>query len=385
MSAALVVPVALGLWADTLRRVYAVGQSANDHFVAALVTGTLGFYAVMAVEAPARWGPLMLAGAVGIWGLFYAIHRDGAPPGWVRWGLAWPSQLAYAWALWAGLVWLLRAPWAICADAELWWAGSWNALPTGLALVGWVQAAWCGEQVRVHRIPGLPGRVVQLSDLHASALMHRRELDRLVDRVNALGPELVLITGDLVMPFSEAEHGYLIEALARLEAPCFACPGNHDLPVLDRLRGALAAVGVRVLVDEQVELPLGGRRVEVVGVQFHWREARARLAEALERLPPTGADIAVLLAHDPRLGLWTPPGRFGLALSGHTHGGQVALNMLGLPVSALRLVGLRDQGLWPLPGGGLHHVHAGNWFIGLPPRMGVAGEVVVLEGDNPGR
>lgn len=379
MSPAWVLPLALALWADALRRVYAVGQTANDHFVAAVVTGTLGFYTVMALAAPWPWAPLMLAGGVGIWGLFFAIHRDAAAPTWVRWALAYPSQLAYAWALWAGLVWLLRVPWALYTGAELLWAGAWNAGPTALALLGWAQCYLDQHRVRRYPVPGLPARVVQLSDLHASALMHRRELDALIDRVNTLEPAVVFITGDLVMPFSEREHGYLLEALQRLRAPAWACPGNHDLPVLERLRAGLAAVGVPLLVDEQVLVPLGGRVIEVVGVNFHWRGAQAALHTALAALPPAGADLAVLLAHDPRLGAWAPPGRFGLALSGHTHGGQVALNMLGLPVSALRLFGVRDQGLWPLPGGGLHHVHRGNWTTGLPPRMGVAGEIAVFE------
>jgi predicted MPP superfamily phosphohydrolase len=83
-----------------------------------------------------------------------------------------------------------------------------------------------------------------------------------------------------------------------------------------------------------------------------------------------------LLAHDPRLFAWVPDGRFDLVLSGHTHGGQVGTDMFGVPWSVLRLFGVYDQGAFRR--GATHlWVHRGNWHTGLPPRMGIATEVVV--------
>ena len=362
------------LAALTWRHVYAVGQTLNDHFVAAVVGGCIGFYGLMfhAARGELRW--LFLLGAVGIWGLFFAIHRTRSAPMWVRWLLAYPSQVAYAFALWGGLVWLVRAPIAWALDGHWLWPGSWLLLPLGLALLGTLQCYLHGRRVTRHRVEGLPGRLVQLSDLHASALMHEPELGPLVEQVNRLEPALVVVTGDLVMPFSEAEHGYLVEALARIDAPVLCCPGNHDLPVLWQLVTSLREAGVAMLVDEVVEE--GGFRV--TGVNFHWKGARERLDEALERCPP-GEGFELLLAHDPRLGEWVPEGRFRLVLSGHTHGGQVAGNMLGVRASLLKLFGVRDQGWF-----GNHYVHAGNWFTGLPPRMGVAGEIAVFDPRDPG-
>ena len=58
--------------------------------------------------------------------------------------------------------------------------------------------------------------LVQLSDIHASPVMTRSALARMVARVNAIEADLVLITGDFVMPFSEEEHSFLIEELARI-------------------------------------------------------------------------------------------------------------------------------------------------------------------------
>ncbi len=371
---------ALALLADAVRRVYAVGQEANDHFVAVVVAGCMGLYWLLSQGAPGWALPAMLAGMVGIWGLFFAIHGD-RPPNLVVRMLAVGSQLAYAFALWAGLLWLVRAPLALLLGWPLIWPGAALLLPLGLALGGWINQYRWAQTVRHHAVPGLPATVVQLSDLHASLLMHRRELDPLVDRVNALSPDLVVVTGDLVMPFSEKDHSYLIAALSRLQPPTLCCPGNHDLPVLERLREALGPVAP-LLIDEARTLHLGGRPVQITGVNFHWTAAQARLDEALDTLPKAPEAYRILLAHDPRLGPWLPHGRFDLVLSGHTHGGQVAANWLGLPVSMLRLFGVRDQGWWDVPGG-RQYVHRGNWLTGLPPRMGVAGEIAVFSPAPP--
>ena len=116
-----------------------------------------------------------------------------------------------------------------------------------------------------------------------------------------------------------------------------------------------------------------------MGVNFHWNQAQKHFDEALELNPSlTGANCRILLAHDPRLFAWVPDGRFDLVLSGHTHGGQVSTEMFGIPWSVLRLFGVHDQGLFRKRGL-WHYVHRGNWHTGLPPRMGVASEIVVFE------
>ena len=365
----------------TIRHVYSVGRTLNDHFVAAVVLGCMGFYLFLGLVAPEGARIWMMGGMIGLWGLFAAIDQPGgrAPPPAIRFLMGWPSQTAYAFALWGGLMWILRAPLAWFLDRPMLWPGDALVFPLGLAGLGTLHARLRGLRVNRHAVDGLPLRIVQLSDLHASPLMHREELDRLVERTNALEPDVVFITGDLVMPFSEAHHPYLIEALSKLDAPTYACPGNHDLPILEQLSAELSRIGIPLLVDQSLVIsPREGIRIEIVGVNFYWTRLHERMRDAI---PPADADATyrILLAHDPRVADAIPRGRFDLILSGHTHGGQVGLNMIGLRWTLLGCLGVRDQG-WFSSRGARHYVHCGNWWIGLPPRMGVAGEIAVFEG-----
>lgn len=391
--------LALVITIATVARVYRGGTTLNDHAVALVVTGCVAVYPVLwggllgsGVADPARAliGLALLAGMLGIYALFHVLdgRRDpGALIGLARW-----SQVAYAFSLWTGLLLILRAPVVLASGgglAELCWPGLWLLLPLGLA--GW-GAFWTyarGETVREQPIPlptltGQELRVVHLSDLHVGPTMRARELERLFGACNALSPDLVVITGDLLMPYSEREHDFLLRLLPTLRAPVLACAGNHDLPVLDSFKQELLSIGVPLLVDEAQVLTLRGLRVEVVGVNFHWGEARARLLGALDRLPPApDVHARLLLAHDPRLFRWVPEDRFDLVLSGHTHGGQVGTDMFGLPWSVLRPLGVHDQGFWR-KGRALLYVHRGNWMTGLPPRMGIAGEIMLLRLGAPG-
>lgn len=399
MSASAAVLGSIVIAIATVIRVYRGGLTLNDHAVAAVVTGCVAIYPILwfgvlaaGVHGPARaaLGLGLAAGAVSIYGLFHVLDGRRDPGALI--GLARFSQLAYAFSLWTGLLLLLRAPVVLAGGgglAALCWPGPWLALPLGLAVWGATWTFWQRDRVRDLPVPlatlyGRELRVVQLSDLHVGPTMRAAEMERLVAATNALSPDLVLITGDLLMPYSEREHGFMLDALARLQAPCYACPGNHDNPVLETLKAEMSAIGTPLLVDEAVRLTLRGVEIELVGVAFHWSSARERLLAVLDALPPApGVQARILMAHDPRLFRWVPEERFDLVLSGHTHGGQVGADMFGLPVSVLRPLGVHDQGFWRA-GRALLYVHRGNWNTGLPPRMGIASEIALFRLGAPG-
>jgi len=372
----------------TLRAVYRGGRTWNDHAVAAVLLGCFAISPLLwlgleqaDLQHPA-WALTLLCGPASICGLFLLLDRrqEVGPIGLFIGAL---SQVALAFALWTGLLYLGWLPWALATGEGAWaWPGAALALPAGLALWGGLWTAI--RHNAVVEVPltlrGLrrPLRVVHLSDLHASPFMTGASLRALVDRVNRLSPELVLITGDLVMPFSEAHHAYLIEALRGIAAPTFHAPGNHDLPILSTLAAELSAIGQPMLVDEVRVVQIAGQAIELLGLQFHWRQSAQRHAEALARLPaPDDDTITIGLVHDPRAFAWLPPDRFDLVLSGHTHGGQVGTDMFGWPGSVLGLFGLYDQGRF-VRASSILSVHRGNWHIGLPPRMGVGGEIVLF-------
>ncbi len=371
--------VAIPLLIATLVRVYRGGRTLNDHAVALVVTGCWLIY-------PLLWwggggGPALtaaaVAGMVGIYGVFHVLDQR-REPGVLGRFIGFLSQPAYALSLWTGLLLVFWIPAALLLHRPLLWPGWLLLLPAGLA--GW-GSAWSHlrrDHLAIHRIPGPGIRLVHLSDLHVSPLMTRGDMLRIVARVEALKPDFVAVTGDLVMPFSEQHHDFLIETLAALSAPVLCCMGNHDLPIAGVLKAELEAAGIRMLVDERAVLTIRGHRVEVVGLDFVWRGARAASLEALGRLGAVAADYRVLLAHDPRYFRFIPHDRFELVLSGHTHGGQVGANMFGVPWSVLRPLGVFDQGFFTARSCRLF-VHKGSWHTGLPPRMGIASEIVLLE------
>ncbi len=376
----------------TLRCVYRAGHGLNDHVMAALslacfaVYGALGFGAL----SSSAW-PLASLAAVGVGAslLLYGFHimdRGRDPGRGPAWWLMLASQPAWSFVFWVWLLLWIRAPIALVQGASLLWPGPWLLLPLGLSLWSLAYAARGVFRVRRLRleVPGLPvacARVVQLSDLHFPLDLPRHLLGRAVDIIRGLEPGLVLLSGDFVTPFSERpdQHAGLAEELARLAVPTVACPGNHDQPCWDVLAQQFERHGILALCDAAAQLRIGGMLVEVVGADFRWRGAAEATAALLERLPrPDDVGVSVMLCHDPRVFDGLPPKRFELAVAGHTHGGPAALDMFGLRWSLLTPLGLRDLGL-SRAGGCWFYVHPGSWLVSIPPRIGNAPEITVLD------
>lgn len=238
--------------------------------------------------------------------------------------------------------------------------------------------------VSTHRV-GLPDlrapvRIVQLSDLHVGRVHRPSRAHRWVEATLAQNPDLIVITGDFVdRPVPPADLETLASALAQLRAPLgvYAVPGNHDhgsFPGhLERLIAPLESVGVRFLVNANVML-----RPDLVlaGVDDLWL-GQPDLSRALEGVPDGPA--VLLLAHHPDQLVTVPP-RVSLMLSGHTHGGQVVLPLVGALHTGSdygqRFVrGLvRDD-----PRGARGFVSRGLGTTFLPLRFGCPAEIVVLD------
>ena len=177
-------------------------------------------------------------------------------------------------------------------------------------------------------------RVVQIGDLHLDDWSRPARLDRIAEMVNDERPDLVVITGDFASYSArKLDTGRLVGALRRLWAPdgVLAILGNHDyLTDVKLIRRCIREAGLTELINEAVTLERGGSGLHVAGID-DVMEGRSRLDLVLQSLPVTGA--AVLLAHEPDFAdVAAATGRFDLQLSGHSHGGQVRVPLLGRAV-----------------------------------------------------
>lgn len=220
-----------------------------------------------------------------------------------------------------------------------------------------------------------PLRVAFASDFHAGATTSARVLARACAALDALEPDVLLLGGDFVSVRADDIH-VLAPLLAKVRAPLgkFGVFGNHDLRAnRGVLADALAAAGVRMLVNEVVRLPAPHDDVSIVGLDDPIRGTPH--GDVLDY-----ADgIRILLMHAPDGLLAAGSRHFDLALCGHTHGGQIVLPggiMPYLPHGSLS----REYpvGMFHLDGTRRLLVSRGVGCSTVPVRFGCPSEVHVL-------
>lgn len=252
----------------------------------------------------------------------------------------------------------------------------------GLVLaLGWT--GWLGairDPAVVHyrvELAGLqrPLRLVHLSDLHGSNWdMPQVRLNRIMDQVNALHPDLVVVTGDFhaskiwdpPMRMDDA-----LQPLTRLKAPLgvWSVPGNHDDPYW--IRWVMRRFGLKLLAGDLVDVG----PIQIVGSDdlIMGQRPVQGLRAAAARAQPGKPLIA--LVHEPRLWTMLPP-NVDLLLAGHTHGGQIQI--FGWP-QFKKLDSQYLRGRFRNPGGQQMLVSAGIGTSIVPVRLGTQGEIVVVE------
>lgn len=174
-------------------------------------------------------------------------------------------------------------------------------------------------------------RIVQLSDLHVVHQMPQRYLDRVIQVTNQQQPDLVVITGDIVTTDPLRYAPRIEAALGKLEAPTVAVLGNHDhWSNPEAVRQSLRNSRVTDVSNGVYAVNRGPAQLHIAGVDDVWVGA-ADLKQVMAQLPEQGA--AILLAHEPDFAdVAVQTHRFDLELSGHAHGGQVAIPLVGTPV-----------------------------------------------------
>jgi hypothetical protein len=219
-------------------------------------------------------------------------------------------------------------------------------------------------------------RIVQISDIHHGLFLSKEWLSDAVRQANRLNPDIIALTGDFVT-YSRRNIGPAAELLGRLRARygVYAVLGNHDFRVdADAITVALRRQRIDVLRNRHVTLWFGGEPVYLAGVDDYGYGADLR--RAMRGVPREAA--TVLLAHNPRVIHLASRNNVSLVLSGHTHGGQVNLPLLGT-VYGRSPERLRYKIGWDRMGATQIYVSRGIGTIVLPWRLRCPAEITHLE------
>ncbi len=237
------------------------------------------------------------------------------------------------------------------------------------------------ERLRI-ALPRLPRSlsgtsIVQLTDLHIGPVLRRSFVERVVAQVNALSPDIVAITGDLV-DGPTRDLLSQVEPLRRLRAKygVFFVTGNHEYySGVEAWVAALPSLGIRVLRNERVTIGQGDESFDLAGVD-DWSASRrgnghGSDVQAAVRGRDTSREL-VLLAHQPR-SIWEAAKHgVSLQLSGHTHGGQVFPWTFFVLLQQPFVLGLHKVQQT------LVYVSRGTGFWGPPVRLGAPPEITEL-------
>ena len=260
-------------------------------------------------------------------------------------------------------------------------------------------------QRKTLRLPQLPPEldgltIAHLSDLHMTGDLTEDFYQEVVAATNALQPDLVAITGDILektpcLPWIAGTLGQLTARHGK-----YFILGNHELRLGDAapLRSALVAAGLVDLGDRWLRVSLRGTDVDLVGTEFPWfgsapevlstkypeisRKPGLASNSAATPAPPLALSssppppLRLLLSHTPDHLPWAREHHFDLMLAGHNHGGQIRLPWLGALITPSRY-GFRYAG-------GLYHepptlLHVSRGISGAPPiRLNCPPEITLL-------
>lgn len=253
-------------------------------------------------------------------------------------------------------------------------------------------------------IPSLPDafkglRIVQISDIHSGSFDDPDAVAEGVASILNQKPDLILFTGDLVNDKAEELAPYL-QVFKKLNAPLgvYSVLGNHDYgdyvswpsdeakkQNLEQLKQHHAAMGWRLLMNENVVLEHRGQELALIGIENWGAKAGfpkyGDLQKATDGLENANVPLKILLSHDPSH--WEAEVRksypdIALTLSGHTHGMQFGIDIPGFKWSPVQYVYDQWAGLYQQENQYLY-VNRGFGFIGYQGRLGILPEITLIE------
>jgi len=229
--------------------------------------------------------------------------------------------------------------------------------------------------------------IAQLSDFHYDPEFSAKPIRISVEMVNQLQPDLVVLTGDFVTtPFLAHRLHRNLEKAADEAEPCGALLnklkakfgvmsviGNHDGDTdPDRVKAILRSQGLPVMYDESQPIERAGKKLWIAGLDDNPDETD--LTAALKKVPPD--EPVVVLIHEPDTADFVSKYPVDLQLSGHSHGGQVRLPLIGAPYLPL-LARKYPRGLRKV-GGLTLYTNIGIGTMGVPVRWNCPPEVTLF-------
>lgn len=209
--------------------------------------------------------------------------------------------------------------------------------------------------------------LVQLTDLHLGTVHTRAFLDKIVKRVNALKPELVVITGDLFDGSAPVTKETVLP-INNIKAPVYFVIGNHEIyDDLKRVLPVIATTKAKILRNQKANF----KGLSIIGVDYD--DEKAFMPSILAKLKPSTKKANILLYHAPPRSLEDlEKNNISLHLAGHTHYGQIfPFNFLVR--TAFKYVGglysTETTKLYIAPG-------TGTW--GPPMRLGSRSEITYI-------
>ena len=228
--------------------------------------------------------------------------------------------------------------------------------------------------------PDLNGlRLVQLSDIHLSAYLSEQEFARVVDAANELRGHIVFVTGDLI-----SVHGDPVDAclrqISRLrsDAGTLGCLGNHEIyaGTEDYTAAQGARLGIPFLRSQARQLRFGNALVNIAGVDYQKMSERPHYLAGAESLMAPNA-FNLLLSHNPDVFPVAAQQGWNLTLAGHTHGGQVNVEILHHDFNVAYFYTPYVYGHYRSAQSSIY-VTRGIGTIGMPARIGAPPEIAVI-------
>jgi predicted MPP superfamily phosphohydrolase len=209
-------------------------------------------------------------------------------------------------------------------------------------------------------MPNLPSaldgmKIVQISDIHLSSYMSRAQVRRAVDMANDLGADLAVVTGDLITGMSDPIAD-AVDEIRHLHAPLgiWGCNGNHEIyaQAEDEAGYLYAQAGMKLLRQENAQITFKGAQFNLIGVDYQReRTSRGQRQQTLAQVEPLiRRDMPnILLSHNPNSFNRAAELGIELSLAGHTHGGQIQVEILDHRLSPARFITDYIAGLYQRP------------------------------------